>query len=144
MKKLKLISCFILCLGFVFSLCQAANDYGIRTNKLSNFVLAQSDDTSGKGDATTPCDGSVILCSSYMQRETQIVTITSNKEGSISVFGQTIGGFKRNTAYSCFVENFNCRPHTDKRNVCDKRQERTVLTVLNSSSSNGSYTYYAY
>lgn len=139
MKKLKFISCSILCLGFVYSLCHAANDYGLRSNKLSNFVLAQSDETSTNGSIT--CDGLIVLCSSYMHREISNFNVVSSSEGSITIMGQTVVGLKKNTTYTVVLEHNSCRPHSDIRNMCDRRQQGTkIIYPTNGSETSGDHT----
>lgn len=143
-KKI-LASCVIL-LGVTYSMYNAVNDYGLRTNKLHKNIAAQSDDTSGETTGGGTCDGSKILCSSYLHREIKNITATTNKEGSMNVLGLSLGGYKSNTTYTVSVADYSCRQHSDKRNVCDRSKERTEFISLsegentNGESTNGEST----
>lgn len=132
MKKLKFISCSILCLGFVYSLCHAANDYGLRSNKLNKYVLAQYDDTSTGG---TTCDGLIIYCEQYMERTTKSIVATSNSEGTISVAGVTLLHYKKNTQYTLYVAEYNCRPQPGSANMCDSRKQGTKVITISEGSN---------
>lgn len=141
MKILNVLAGGILLSGAIISLQNSANDYGLRTNNLDPNVAAQSDDTSGGGSGgddtsgNVTADGLIILEQQYLRRKCSKETITSDNEGTLTILGIKLVNYKKNTEYTVFIEDHSCRPDHGTKNMCDTRQQRTVITKIEEGAS---------
>lgn len=93
-------SCAVLCSGFAFSIYQAANDYGMKENKLHSAIVAQSDETSGggSGGGVAYYDKTInIIRNSIGENSGTTGSITINSLGETNSL--TITGLRKNTKY---------------------------------------------
>ena len=99
-KKLVMASCAVLCSGFAFSIYQAANDYGMKENKLHSAIVAQSGSSSG--DET---DGDVVYYNKVINSISNTIKENSGMSGSITISSLggtnslTLTGLRTNTVY---------------------------------------------
>lgn len=131
MKKLFIsASCAVLCSGFAFSIYQAANDYGMKENKLHSAIVAQSDETSGGGSGGETSGGSNFQSNSYMKTRRTQYQSTSNSNGMLIVEGMIVSGYKSNTTYTITVLDRYCEYSPNEHNKCDKSKESTVVSGI--------------
>lgn len=133
-KKLVMASCAVLCSGFAFSIYQAANDYGMKENKLHSAIVAQSDETSGGGSG-----GGI----AYYDKTINIISNTigenSGTTGSITInsLGKTnsltINGLRKNTNYFISYVDKYCMAH--QGGLCYHGDEIIVVTDIVAGSS---------
>ena len=109
-------SCAVLCSGFAFSIYQAANDYGMKENKLHSAIVAQSGSSSG-----VETDGDVV----YYNKMSGSITISS-LGGTNSL---TLTGLRTNTVYYVSYTDTYCMAEMSK--LCYHDAERiTVESVI--------------
>lgn len=128
MKKLFILaSCTVLCSGFAFSIYQAANDYGMKENKLHSAIVAQSDETSGGGSGGGTCDPDIYVCSAYLNFNTRYIYVTSNVNGTIFILGKEYNGYKSSTTYKVSLVDRLCESLINSNNKCKKSEETTYV-----------------
>lgn len=130
MKKLFILaSCAVLCSGFAFSIYQAANDYGMKENKLHSAIVAQSDETSGGGSG-----GGVAYYDKSLRRISGTTKEYSGTTGTItikSVGGTnslTVSGLRKNTNYFISYVDMYCTAHQGE--LCYHNDEKIIVTDI--------------
>lgn len=144
MKNTLLICIGIILSGAIYSLCNAANNYGLSTLSLPAAILAQGDDTSG-GDNTNEgkieCDGYNVLCGFYLDKTYDSHKVESNSEGCLEILGMKLYGYKQNTVYTVYVSKRSCKPAPNNSCYCIRAEEGVFKeNVLEESSTNGDST----
>ena len=130
MKKLFILaSCAVLCSGFAFSIYQAANDYGMKENKLHSAIVAQSGSSSG-GET----DGDVVYYNKSIKDFGNTRYEYSGDSGTIhikSVGGTnslTVSNLRKNTYYFVSYSDRYCM--ADPSFFCNHDEERMTVKGL--------------
>ncbi|WP_273531223.1 hypothetical protein [Leyella lascolaii] len=119
-------SCAVLCSGFAFSIYQAANDYGMKENKLHSAIVAQSGSSSG-GET----DGDVVYYNKVINSISNTDRKNSEASGSITIKSLggtnslTVTGLKRNTIYYVSYTDTYCMAR--KKELCHHSSEKMVV-----------------
>lgn len=123
-------SCAVLCSGFAFSIYQAANDYGMKENKLHSAIVAQSGSSSG-GET----DGDVVYYNKVINSISNTIKENSGMSGSITISSLggtnslTLTGLRTNTVYYVSYTDTYCMAEMSK--LCYHDAERiTVESVI--------------
>lgn len=139
MKKLFIsASCAVLCSGFAFSIYQAANDYGMKENKLHSAIVAQSDETSGggSGGGVAYYDKTInIIRNSIGENSGTTGSITINSLGKTNSL--TVTGLRKNTEYLVSYTDWYCMAQLN--GLCYHGRERIVvenIVVADSETNN--------
>lgn len=139
MKKLFIsASCAVLCSGFAFSIYQAANDYGMKENKLHSAIVAQSGSSSG-GET----DGGVAYYNKILRSTSNTEKKNSGTSGSITInsLGKTnsltVTGLRKNTEYLVSYTDWYCMAQLN--GLCYHGRERIIvenIVVADSETNN--------
>ena len=135
MKKLFILaSCAVLCSGFAFSIYQAANDYGMKENKLHSAIVAQSGSSSG-GET----DGDVAYYDKYINSISHTVRENSGTSGSITISSiggtnsLTVKGLRKNTEYLVSYTDRYCMAQLNR--LCYHDSERIIVESVVAADS---------
>lgn len=75
----------------------------------------------GENKGETSCPDFNYVPNHYITSSTKTESITSNSNGEITVLGQTIGGYAKNTLITVLIEEKNCDGKAEG-SCCDQRE----------------------
>lgn len=135
MEKLFILaSCAVLCSGFAFSIYQAANDYGMKENKLHSAIVAQSGSSSG-GET----DGDVAYYNKDINSIRNTISKNSGMSGSITINSiggtnsLTVNGLRKNTVYYVSYTDWYCMAKLNE--LCYHDRERIIVESVVAADS---------
>lgn len=121
MKYISYLSILIIFIGAAYSLYNAADDYGLRTISLPEFIKAQAETTNGDSTNGGDCDNFDILCDMEMTSFPFEDSYKANQYGELLLPSHFQRDCIPNEVYIVSGEYLDCSTYAPNK-VCDLRK----------------------
>lgn len=121
MKYITYLSILIIFIGAAYSLYNAADDYGLRTISLPEFIKAQAETTNGDSTNGDDCDNIDILCEMSLEIFDFEGFYPTNQSGTLFLPGGARSGYIPDEVY-LVKGNFSDCQLSEPENTCDRRK----------------------